>query len=99
MSLIMIIDESGSRLCRDGKWRGFAIYGSVSSAVRTYKRVSDAIRVAKHNTHGVGRVVVVPSDESVTRDVEASGKVIEYRPTDTPGYVTVSHAELTDFLV
>ncbi len=98
--MILIIDGYGNRLCRDGKWRGFAIFGSVSSAARTYKRVSDAIRVAKHSTYGVGRVVVVPSDEAVTRDVEAGGKVIEYHPVpDKPGFVTVTHASLEDFVV
>ena len=98
--LILIIDGYGNRLCRDGKWRDYAGFGSVSTSVRTYKRLADAKRVARHQTHGVGRVVVIPGDSPVLRNVEAGGKVIEHHPVpDNPGFVTITHAALEDFEV
>ena len=98
--MILIIDGHGNRLCRDGKWRDYAGFGSVSTSVRTYSRLADARRVAKHSTYGVGRVVVIPGDSPVLREVEAGGKVIEYHPVPgDPGLVTVTHASLEDFEV
>lgn len=95
--LIMIMNQNGELLSRDGRWRDFAPFGSVRYAVKTYRRTASALPVARKLR---AKVVVVPSDESVERYVEAGGKVIERRPVpEKPGYVSVSHASLNNFVV
>lgn len=96
-SLILIINDGGARLCKDGRWRGFANFGTMSSCVKTYKRMSAAVKRA----HRIGgRVVLIQSDETVKRHVEAGGTVIEHYPTpDMPGFVYANHTTLDQFEV
>lgn len=97
-NLILIINRDGDRLCRDGRWRDFANFGTESSCVKTYKQRDAAKRMA----HRVwGRVVVVPSgNASVKRHVEAGGLVVEsHSIPNKPGYEKIFHAALSDFVV
>lgn len=95
--MIVIIDNDGRRLCQDKRWRDFANYGTYPSCVKTYRRVSGAKGTARKLK---ARIVVVGDEPGVTREVDACGKVIERRPCpDKPGYETVSHKTLADFVV
>ena len=95
--MYFIINENGRRLCRDRRWRSFTLFGTSSSAPKTYKQKASAVKAA--NRVG-GQVAHITSDESVERYVEASGLVIEKRPVPgKPGYETVTHASLSDFIV
>ena len=96
-SLILIINDGGARLCRDGRWRGFANFGTMSSCVKTYKRMSAAVKKAGRVG---GRVVLIQNDNSVERWVEAGGTVIEHYPTpDMPGFVYANQTTLDQFVV
>jgi hypothetical protein len=87
--MLLIINENGWRLCNDGRWRDFALSGSV----KQYKTVGHAKHRAEHIG---GKVVKVPKGMSV----DASGTVIETIPCpDKPGYVNYKHHRLSEFVV
>ncbi len=87
--MILIINKDGWRLCNDGRWRNFAMFGNGSGCVNEYRCMGNARRRAKH----IGGIVVqVPEGMSV----DASGLVIETIPTK-PGYERVVHHKLIEF--
>jgi hypothetical protein len=95
--LIMLIDNEGRRLCQDKRWRDFANYGTYRECVKTYRAVGGAKAMARKLK---ARIVAVGNEPGVEREVDAVGKVIERRPTpDKPGYETVTHKQLADFVV
>lgn len=95
--MIMVIDNAGRRLCKDKRWRDFANFGTYPECVKVYKRVGNATRVAKRFG---GQVVVIHSDESVKRLVNASGQVEEHRPiADMPNFVTSLTVPIHDFVI
>ena len=87
--MLFIINENGWRLCNDGRWRYFAMFGSV----KQYKTLGQA----RHHAEQVGgKVVRIPEGMSV----DASGTVIETIPCpDKPGYVQYKHHKLSEFVV
>ena len=70
----VIHPDTGERLCKDNKWRGFACFGTYSSCVKPYKRKGNAERVAhKFRVNGVSHIINVSEGEYM----DASGKIFD----------------------
>jgi len=63
-----IIQKDGYRLCKDNKLRSFAMFGTFSSCVKIYSRISFAQKAAKKIG---GEIICLKKGESM----DASGKV------------------------
>jgi hypothetical protein len=93
MNNLVLVVFKDSRLCKDGFFRKFAMFGTLPECVKTYKSVGAARNVAKLRG---ARVSVVPEGMRV----EAGGIVIETVPCeDQPGYHTVKHHDLSEFFL
>lgn len=93
--MILICKQIGEtlwRLCGDGQWRDFALFGTYASCVKQYRYIRAAHRTARKLG---GVVVVVPKGMSVQVD----GLVIETLPApDRPDYVIYKHHKLQEFI-
>ncbi|MCK9462606.1 MAG: hypothetical protein M0R80_23555 [Proteobacteria bacterium] len=89
--MILIINANGFRLCNDGYWRNFAMFGNVKGCVKQYRYKGHALRRAKHLG---GIVVQVPQG----MEVDASGVVIETIPVGADK-VRYQHHKLSSFPV
>lgn len=97
--MILIIGPTERRLCNDGYFRDFALFGTFQSCVKQYKSLPHALRRAKRLTDGgaPARAVVIPL--SAGYSVEAGGTVIRTTPCpNKPGYVTHTHHRLSEFV-
>ena len=95
--MILIIGPTERRLCNDGYFRPFAMYGSFGSCVKQYRSLPHAHRRATQLSYGnnKARVVIIPNDCAI----EAGGTVIRTVPCpDKPGYVTHTHHRLSEFV-
>lgn len=92
--MILIIEkENTKRLCKDGYFRNFAMFGSFKDCTKIYKSLGQALYVAKKMS---ARVVNIPDHMRL----EAGGTIIEEKPCpDKKGYVTYTHHDLTKFIV
>jgi len=69
---MVIHPETGARLCKDHKWRNFALFGTYSSCVKFYKRKGNAQRVAdRFRVNGQTHIICLMEDETM----DASGKI------------------------
>jgi len=95
--MILIINQYRNRLCQDGRWRGFAHFGTDSDCVKVYRSMGHAKRKALKID---GIVIEIPELPEGNVSVDAAGKVIKIVPsTKKPGYETVTHHDLLDFAV
>ena len=95
--MIYVIADAGGyqncRLCKDGKLRWTALFGSYPSCVKQYRSLGHAKRRAKQIG---GEVVQIPKGF----EMDCSGLVIQRIPAeDKPGYERVLHHNLTSFVV
>lgn len=91
--MIYLINNDGYRLCKDNRWRTFAMFGTYQSCVKIYRQLGSAIKRAKQLK---ARVVEI-ADDNLT--VEASGMIIRTVPADRPGYVRNEHPPVEEFVV
>ena len=69
---VVLHPETGARLCKDNKWRRFAMFGTYSSCVKIYKRQGNAQNKANRvRVNGKTQIKRVFDDESM----DASGKI------------------------
>jgi len=73
---VVMRESDDARLCKDGKWRTFAQFGTFRSCVKTYKRKGNALRrmdiLNRHWTHKTACYVQsVPKGHAM----DACGKV------------------------
>jgi hypothetical protein len=92
--MILIIEkENTKRLCKDGYFRDFAMFGSFKDCVKIYKTLGHAFHRAKEMS---ARVVNIPDHMKL----EWSGTIIETVPCpDKEGYVQYFHPPITKFIV
>jgi len=84
-----------SLLCKDGRMRSFATFGTCRSCVRVYRRVKAAIKAACETTDAY--VAKLPMEDGYA--LEASGLVVRTVPAEgNPGFCTHSHHSLLEFL-
>lgn len=90
---MILIETSGNRYCKDGKFRSFASFGTFHECVKIYKCLGHAKRIAKrHNAN----IIVIPKGMSI----DASGLIIETKNCeDKPGYVNYIHHNVSEFIV
>ena len=89
--LLLVIDREGNRLCRDGRYRSHAFFGTPRSAASQYRNVASARRAAKR---AGGYVVALP--EGVT--IEMGGTVIKTIPAGKD-HVRYEHSKPGDWLI
>lgn len=91
--MILVIDAQGRRLCQDGRFRGFASFGSFAECVHTYRRLGAAKRRIRRY---IGAVVVrIPAG----MEVNAAGQVLERVPLPNSQYEAIKHHKLREFVV
>ena len=68
MRWFVVNPGTGMRLCKDNKWRDFAMFGTYRSCVKFYKRQINAQKVANRIR---GKVSMLADNESM----DASGRI------------------------
>ena len=80
---VILNPETGARLCKDNKWRNFAMFGTFKECVKTYKRQGNATNCAfKFAVNGFFRIICIHEGEYMN----ASGCI--YKDTDALVYNT-----------
>ena len=95
-NMILIINQHGDRLCRDGRWRDFALFGNMRYCCKQYHSIGRAMAAAIRRNLGNFRICKIPGGLRV----QAGSLCIETHPApDQPGYVTYHHSRITDYVV
>jgi hypothetical protein len=69
---IVVHPETGARLCKDNKWRSFAMFGTPRWCVKTYKRLGNAQNAADRvRVNGKTHIIHIRDGETV----DASGRI------------------------
>lgn len=71
---IVVHPKNGDRLCKDGKWRDFACFGTYSCCVKTFKHKGNAQNAAdRFRVNGETYIVYIREGEKI----DASGRIWE----------------------
>lgn len=92
--MIIIINKDGLRLCKDNRWRDFAMFGTYASCVKIYKLLGAAKTKARHIS---GKVVVIPDGMTI----DASGRITETTQVEKDGELwdLHTHHSVSKFIV
>ena len=95
--MIVVINNRGDRLCKDGRWRDFALFGTYRYCVKNYTSVRRArAALARRGFHpgSGGRVCQTPPGIAL----QSGGGCIEQRLAGE-GLVTCHHTKIADYVV
>lgn len=93
--MYLVISKNGKRLCKDNKFREFAMFGTFGSCIKQYKNLGHAKRKADRTRWIDCEVVEIPEGY----DVDASGNVYHDVPSDKPGFINTIRQDLHEFVV
>lgn len=97
---LFLVDDEGRRLCKDGKYRSIAFFGTLPKCVKFYKTLGRAInRAKKDNAKVCGILENDPSDKDKL-ELTTDGKIRHtFTSLEREGYIAHNFYKCEDYQV